>query len=466
MIARLRASRAAFEAGAPDVARRIEALGALRTLLLSNEERLAAAISADFRGRSIDETRMLELLPLLDLIGHAQRSVRKWMKPRRARTTWFLLPSGAYTVHQPIGVVGVMSAWNYPLYLSIGPMISALSAGNHVIVKPSERAPRTADLLATLIRETFDAEYVAAITGDADVSRAFAALPFDHLIFTGSTATGARIMAAAAENLTRVTLELGGKSPAIVHGSYPLGTAMERILTGKLFNAGQTCIAPDYLLVSRNAESQVEGIAREVVARRYPRLVDNPDYTRMHSDDSYAAVDAAVEEARAAGARVVRINPANEQCSRENAVYPPTLVFGAPPTTRLLRDEIFAPVLPVVTYESLDDAIAYVNARSRPLALYYFDNDRARINRVVRSTTSGGVTVNDVVYHIAQHNLPFGGVGASGMGQYHGYDGFREFSKIKGVMMQSRFPLTRLLGPPFTGRTRAFLRRLVGFAAR
>lgn len=241
---------------------------------------------------------------------------------------------------------------------------------------------------------------------------------------------------------------------------------MERILTGKLFNAGQTCIAPDYLLVSRNAESQVEGIAREVVARRYPRLVDNPDYTRMHSDDSYAAVDAAVEEARAAGARVVRINPANEQCSRENAVYPPTLVFGAPPTTRLLRDEIFAPVLPVVTYESLDDAIAYVNARSRPLALYYFDNDRARINRVVRSTTSGGVTVNDVVYHIAQHNLPFGGVGASGMGQYHGYDGFREFSKIKGVMMQSRFPLTRLLGPPFTGRTRAFLRRLVGFAAR
>src|SRR5579885_2696547 len=406
LIQLLQSQQSAFAAHPPDLERRRAALASLRDILVEHDADIAAAISADFRGRSGDETRMLEILPTLDLIRHARKSLAKWMKPKPARSTWFLLPSRAYTIVQPLGVFGVMGAWNYPLYLTFGPLVSALSAGNHVMLKPSEKAPRIAELLARLIAERFPPEYVAVVTGDVDVSRQFASLPFDHLIFTGSTSVGTQIMRAASEHLTPVTLELGGKSPAIVHESFPLRLAMQRILAGKLYNAGQTCIAPDYLLVPRALEPQVEAAAREIVPSLYPTLVANADYTRIHSDAAYTRLATVLDEARASGARVLPLNPAKEPCSVDNAVFPPTLVFGAPPESRLLTDEIFGPLLPVVTYDSLDDAITYVNARPRPLALYYFDNDTRRIDRVVNRTISGGVTVNDVVYHIAQHNLP------------------------------------------------------------
>jgi len=460
------AQRAAFTAGAPDYARRIRALETLRDLLQSNQAALADAISEDFGGRSREETLILEVLPLLDEIGHARRSLAKWMRPRRASGTWFLLPAGAYVVHQPLGIVGVIGAWNYPLLLTLGPLIDALGAGNHVMLKPSELTPRCAALVAQLIGKSFPSDYVTVVTGGPDVAGEFAALPFDHVLFTGSTRIGAMVMRAASDNLTPVTLELGGKSPAIVHARYPIERAIHRIIVGKLYNAGQTCIAPDYVLVPRGREADVERVTREIVPRLYPTLVTNPDYTRILSRGHYTRLEAALANAAARGARVIPINPSGEACTRENKVIAPTLVFDVPGDADLMRDEIFGPILPVVSYDSLDEAIRFVNARPRPLALYYFDDDRERVDRLLRDTTAGGVTINDVLLHIGQHSLPFGGVGPSGMGRYHGRTGFETFSNRKGVMVQQRIRLTGLLAPPFTEKTRSLIRRLLAVAGR
>ncbi len=461
----LERQRTAFNAGAPDYERRMQALRSLRDGLESRADALAAAISEDFGGRSPNETYMLELLPLFDQIRHAKSSLAGWMKARRVSPTWFLRPSRAYVIHQPLGVVGVIGAWNYPLLLTLGPLIDALAAGNHVMLKPSEATPLTAAAIAELMGTLYPPDYVTTVTGGPDVAAEFSALPFDHLMFTGSTSIGRLVMRAAGANLTPVTLELGGKSPAIVHESYPLERALRRILSGKLFNAGQTCVAPDYLLVPHGREAEIETLARSIVAELYPRLVDNADYTRILSRDHYQRLIAVLANATAHDARVVTINPANEPCSIANKVFPPTLVFGAPDHAELMRDEIFGPILPIVGYRSLNDAIAFVNARPRPLALYYFDNSRSRARSVVQRTTSGGVLVNDVVLHLGQHNLPFGGVGPSGMGQYHGFDGFQTFSKKKGVMIQSRWSFAGILAPPFTDRTRALIRRLIRLSA-
>jgi coniferyl-aldehyde dehydrogenase len=461
------AQRAAFTtSGAPDYARRMRALGTLRDLLQSNRAALADAISDDFGGRSRDETLILEVLPLLDEIAHARRSLAKWMRPKRVSGTWFLLPASAYVVHQPLGVVGVIGAWNYPLLLTLGPLIDALAAGNHVMLKPSELTPRCAELIAQMIGEGFPHDYVTVITGGPEVASEFSALPFDHLLFTGSTRVGAMVMRAASDNLTPVTLELGGKSPAIVHASYPIERAIHRIIVGKLYNAGQTCIAPDYVLVPRGREAEVERAAQEIVPRLYPTLVGNPDYTRILSRGHYARLETALADAAARGARVMPINPRSEQCTRENKVIAPTLVFDVPGDATLMRDEIFGPILPVMTYASFDEAIRFVNARPRPLALYYFDDDRDRVTRLLRETTAGGVTINDVLLHIGQHALPFGGVGSSGLGRYHGRAGFETFSNRKGVTMQRRIRLTGLLAPPFTEKTRSLIRRLLAIAGR
>ena len=455
------AQRAAFQRQTPRHRKRIEALRSLRDALLEHSEALARAVSDDFGGRAHEETLFLEIFPLLDQIRHASRHLASWMKPRPVKSTWYLLPSRAYIVHQPLGVVGVMGAWNYQLLLSLGPVIDALAAGNHVILKPSEITPRTADLLARIIRERFAPEYVSGVTGGAEVSAAFAALPFDHLIFTGSTRVGRLVMLAASKNLTPVTLELGGKSPAIVHDSFSLELALRRILVGKLYNAGQTCVAPDYLMIPHGREREVEQLATKIVASLYPRLVENHDYTRILNRHHYERLTAWRDEAAANGARVIELNPATEACTIENRVFAPTLVFDAPDDAAVLRHEIFGPILPVISYRRLDDAIAYVNERPRPLALYYFDTNRRRIDAVVRETTSGGVLVNDVVVHLGQNNLPFGGVGPSGMGHYHGFHGFQTFSKQKGVMLQSRWPVTRFFAPPYSDGRRALFNRLL-----
>jgi coniferyl-aldehyde dehydrogenase len=320
------------------------------------------------------------------------------------------------------------------------------------MLKPSEVTPRTADAIAALVASLLPAEYVTCVTGGPDVASEFSSLPFDHLLFTGSTRVGQMVMQSATSNLTPVTLELGGKSPAIVHDSFPLTLAVERIMAGKLYNAGQTCVAPDYMLLPQGQEAAFEQEARRVVASLYPTLTA-PDYTRIISRAHYERLLSAVDDAAEKGARVVALNPGAEHATVENKVFPPTLVFAPTDAMTLMQQEIFGPVLPVVLYRTLDDAIAFVNARPRPLALYYFDDDLRRANDVLARTMSGGATINDCIFHLAQYNLPFGGVGPSGMGQYHGFDGFVTFSKKRGVMVQSRWSPTSLARPPW-GRRR------------
>ncbi len=375
---------------------------------------------------------------------------------------WQFWPARATVQYQPLGVAGILAAWNYPVFLSLGPMVGAIAAGNHVMLKPSELAPKTAELLHSLVAELYPAEYVTVTLGDAEAAAAFSRLPFDHLLFTGSARVGKLVMRAASENLTPVTLELGGKSPALIHSSYPLRRAVERILNGKLYNAGQTCVAPDYVLLPAERRADFLRLAREAIAAFYPRLTGNSDYTRILNPQHYRRLVELIEDARRGGAEVVEVNPAGETCNEGNCVFPPTLLFGVGEGSQVLQEEIFGPVLPVVLYEHLDQAIEYINAHPHPLALYYFDNDGSRVRDVLARTTAGGVTVNDCVYHLGQPDLPFGGVGPSGMGQYHGFDGFETFSKKKGVFLQSRWTPLTYLRPPYGETTRRILRFILG----
>jgi acyl-CoA reductase-like NAD-dependent aldehyde dehydrogenase len=459
----LAAQRAAFaRAPYPGAEVRDGRLAALERLLRQNADAIAAAISQDFGHRSPHETRLLELFPSLVAIRHARRNLRRWMRPQRRATSVWFLPGRSRMITQPLGVVGIIVPWNYPVYLAVGPLVSALAAGNHAMVKMSELAPATAGLFDALVRRHFAADEVTVVTGDAEVGRAFAALPFDHLLFTGSTAVGRAVMRAAADNLTPVTLELGGKSPVIVAPDYPIDAAAEQIMLGKLMNAGQTCIAPDYALVPAARVREFAAAAHRVVAACYPDPLHSPDYSSIINDRHFARLVGYVEEAAAQGAEVVTLGPAGATPDARARRIPPTLVLGAPESCRIMQEEIFGPILPVVGYDTFDDALAYVNARPRPLALYCFDRNEARIRRVLNETVTGGVTINDTILHIAQDNLPFGGVGPSGMGQYHGFDGYLTFSKEKGVFRQSRVNAKGLFKPPYGER----FERLVDFLLR
>ncbi len=458
--------QAAFAQGAPDYARRMQALAGLRDGLRSHQAQLLQAVSEDFGGRAEAETLTLELFPLYDQIRHARRQLKRWMRRREVGSTWYLQPSRAFVQYQPLGVVGVIGAWNYQLVLTLGPLIDVLAAGNHAMVKPSEMTPRSAQVIADIIAERFAPDYVSCVTGGAQTAAAFSALPFNHLFFTGSTRVGQKVMQAAAANLTPVTLELGGKSPAIVHDSYPLGLAASRILRAKLYNAGQTCVAPDYLLLPQGREAEFEAHAAKVVTTLYPTLLNNPDYTRIVSHPHYQRLQALIDDAEQKGARVVRFHSDDAQAMQDNKLMAPMLVFGATDAMLLMQQEIFGPILPVVSCQTLDDAIDYVNARPQPLALYYFDEDMRRVDAVLAKTLSGGVTVNDCLVHLGQHNLPFGGVGQSGIGHYHGFDGFVTFSKKRGVMVQRRWAATALFRAPYNRRMRAMLALLVRLVTR
>ena len=441
-------------------AQRLEALATLESLLQQNADALAQAIDRDFRSRAHAETRLLEIFPSLEAIRHARRNLARWMRPQRAATSLWFRPGTSRLIPQPLGVVGIVVPWNYPVYLAIGPLVSALAAGNRCLVKMSEAAPATGSLLARLVAERFSPEVLAVVNGGADLAREFVALPFDHLLFTGSTAVGREVMRAAAANLTPVTLELGGKSPAIVGREIDVTEAAARILFGKCLNAGQTCIAPDYALVPHDRVEAFVEAARRSVTQMYPRLRDNPDYTAIVNERQRARLVGYLDEARDQGATIVELNPAGEAFDASPKL-PPTLVLGARDSLRLMNEEIFGPILPVVPYDSVDEAIAYVNTRPRPLALYVFDHDEAAIERILNRTVSGGVTVNETLLHIAQQELPFGGVGPSGMGEYHGSAGFERFSKRKAVFRQSRLSAIKLFRPPYGRRFQALMRFLL-----
>ena len=402
------------------------------------------AVNADFGGRSPAETKLIEVLgPILEA-QHAIAHLRRWMRPRRRRTELLFLTNSARVEYQPKGVVGIITPWNFPLYLALGPLIAALAAGNRAMIKMSEFTPRTTELLARMMGEIFRDDEVAVFGGEVEEAQAFGRLAFDHIVFTGSPAVGRHVMRAAADKLVPVTLELGGKSPALVAPDADLADAAKRIAHGKAFSAGQVCVAPDYALVPRD---RVDAFAAEVAAafkRMYPQVQGNADYTSIVTDRHAERIRALLADAADKGGRVVAAG--DDGPGRR---IPLNIVTGVRDNMGIARDEIFGPVLPVIPYDSLDEALAYIADRPRPLALYVFGFAGQEIERLKRTTHSGGMSVNDWGWHAFNHDLPFGGVGNSGMGSYHGEEGFRELSHAKAVYRRHRFFPVGLFYPPY-----------------
>ena len=439
--------RAAWQAGKPDAGQRRDDLRRLRDALKRRLDEMAAAISADFGHRAKAESLIADGMTVLNEIDHLRRHLRGWMKPGRAGVGWRFLPARAEIRVEPVGVVGVIAPWNYPVNLALVPLATAIAAGNHVYLKPSEHTPRTSAFLRELLAEVFPGDRVAVAEGGAEVGAAFAALPFDHLVFTGSTAVGRKVMAAAAPNLTPLTLELGGKSPAIVCGDYPVEQAAARLATGKWFNGGQTCIAPDYVLVPADRrDALVDALRAEVQARYGANFENANDYTRVINDGQYARLQGYVDDARARGLEVIQLGAADPA----QRLFPPTLILEPGDDAKVMQDEIFGPIFPIRSVPSLDAAIAYVNAHDRPLALYPFSHDRADIEKILRATLAGGVSVNDALFHFAVSALPFGGIGPSGMGAYHGRAGFDAMSKQLPILWQAKRSGGDLLKPPYS----------------
>jgi coniferyl-aldehyde dehydrogenase len=433
-------------AGAPGATRRHALLERLEKALLSYRAEIAQAISEDFGHRSSDETELLELVPSIKAIRHAKGHLVRWMRPEKRRVAFTMQPAKAWVEYQPLGVVGIISPWNYPLFLAASPLADALAAGNRVMIKPSELTPRFSDLFKGIITEAFDASDVAVVTGSPDVAAAFSSLPFDHLLFTGSTSTGRKVMQAAAANLTPVTLELGGKSPVVVCADYSTEKAARAIAFGKFVNAGQTCIAPDYVLAPAWRAMELADAILAEAKRLYPRIADNPDYTSMITDRHYQRLMDAVEDARSAGATVLTIAEDSGSNSRK---IPPTIVIDPPRDSLLMREEIFGPVLPIVSSDSLEDALQVINDRDRPLALYVLTNSESSRRKILGRTMSGGVTLNGTLMHVAQNDLPFGGIGPSGMGAYHGHDGFKRFSHARAIHKVGFINGFERLAPPY-----------------
>ena len=440
--------RAAFEGERyPDRAIRLDRLRRLLDLTTAHELAWVDAISRDFGHRSPHETRIAECYIVAASIRQAMRRLELWMRPQRVAAPLHLLPARAMLLRQPVGVVGIISPWNYPFQLALAPVAAAIAAGNRVLLKPSEMTPHLSALLAAKVHEAFREDEFTVIQGDAAVGQAFSALPFDHLFFTGSTAVGRMIARAAAENLTPVTLELGGKSPALFDTDANFDVVAPRLVAGKLLNAGQTCIAPDYALVHAAQRDRLVEALRAAVARLYPQVLGNPDYSTIISERHYRRLLALMDDARGKGATIVMLGAAAPDDATRT--LPPTLIVNADARMAVMQEEIFGPLLPIETYERLDDAIGRINQRPRPLAFYYFGSNRSHLDRVLQQTIAGGVTVNDTMWHFAHEDLPFGGVGASGTGAYHGEYGFLTFSQEKPVFVQRRLALTRFLQPPY-----------------
>ncbi|MEZ4319513.1 MAG: coniferyl aldehyde dehydrogenase [Myxococcota bacterium] len=445
----------------PTAAERDRWLATLLSVVLDHKQRFVEAISADFGNRSAHETLGAEVMVTAAGIRYLRQHLKEWMAVEPRHISLLFAPARGEVRYQPKGVIGVISPWNYPLQLALVPVATALAAGNRVLLKPSELSPATSALMQELLHAAFPRDLVQVVTGGPDVGAAFAGLKLDHLMYTGSTHVGRLVMLAAAQNLVPVTLELGGKSPAIVHPDAPFKVAVERVAFGKVLNAGQTCVAPDYALVPRAMEARFVDALAARFAEMLPTLATNRDYTSIINERHRARVAGLVEDARAKGARVREVNPASEDLTGSGKVAP-TILQGVSDDMEVMHEEIFGPVLPVVPYDTLDDAIAYVNARPRPLALYYFDTNAGRVDKVMSATHSGGACVNDVALHVGQDDLPFGGIGPSGLGAYHGREGFLAFSHAKSVFHQRRLRLTQLFNPPYGATIDAILKVLVG----
>ncbi len=447
--------------GAPSLASRRADLKKLRTAILANKNGIAEAINTDFGHRSRHETAIMELMTLVMGIDYLHKNLRRFMRPTRRHVALTMRPGSARIEYQPLGVVGIMAPWNYPFSLAAMPLATALAAGNRAMIKPSELTPVTSSLLAKLLADLFPEEQVAVVQGDASLGAAFSALAFDHLVFTGSTPVGRAVMRAASENLVPVTLELGGKSPAIVSKHYDVDRAAMGIAYGKFANAGQTCVAPDYALVPEQELEHFVAAFDRAVRTLYPDGPSSTDYTSIINERHHARLTGLIDDARNRGARVFEVGPKAADAASRVRTLAPTLVLDVNDDMKIMQDEIFGPVLPVKTYRSLDEAIDYVNAHPRPLALYYFGRNDEDRSKVLSRTTSGNVTINATLTHYAQEDLPFGGVGPSGMGAYHGIEGFRALSHAKGVFVQGRLNGAEMLRAPFGWLANMILRVLL-----
>jgi len=433
--------------------------------LMDYKDEYIRLISEDFGNRSPETTLFADVAASAGALKDAIKHVDKWMKPSK-RSLQFplgLLGARAEVVPQPKGVVGLITPWNFPLTMVFVPLAQMLAAGNRVMIKPSEATPRTSAFFNEVFSKYFDETEIAVINGAVETSQGFASQPWDHLMFTGAPVVGKLIMRAASEHLTPVTLELGGKSPVVVGKSADLAAVSERVATMKHMNAGQICLAPDYLNIDKDRRDEFVSTYTAQVEKMYPTMLSNDQYTSIISTRHRERIEGYIEDAKKKGADVRVINPANEDFSGQNQAnkIPSTLILDATDDMDVMKNEIFGPVLPVRTYDKVEDVIDYVNEKERPLALYYFGSDKTEENQVLTRTTSGGVTVNDVLWHGAHENLPFGGVGNSGMGHYHGYDGFLEFSHQKSVLRHPKLSIGNLLGvvPPYTGKLKKNIER-------
>jgi coniferyl-aldehyde dehydrogenase len=450
----LEKQRSAFlREGAPGLAQRQADLIKLKNALLARRKAFEVAAHADFGHRSAYETTVLDIIPVIQGINYLRRNLRKWMRPERRHVAMHFLPGSARVVYQPLGVIGIMAPWNYPVSLLLIPLATAIAAGNRAMVKPSEFTPATTEAMTVMLREIFPEDQVAVVTGEAEIGADFSALPFDHLVFTGSTNVGRSVMKAASENLVPVTLELGGKSPVIVEHGYSLDRAARDIAFGKLANAGQTCIAPDYALVHEDDIESFLAAYINAVNKLYPGGASHPNYTSIINAHHHSRLLALLDDARTKGARVIEIDSQDGQVSKRLRALTPTVVLNVTDDMTVMQNEIFGPILPVVRYRAIDDAIAYVNARPRPLALYFFGPEGTNRQMVLKNTTSGNVTINDTLLHYIQDDLPFGGVGASGMGAYHGVEGFRALSHAKGIFEQAKWNSSGMVRSPFSWMT-------------
>ncbi|NNE57749.1 MAG: coniferyl aldehyde dehydrogenase [Hellea sp.] len=448
--------------GAPNIgwATRKANLKKLGNAIKTHETEFQRVISEDFGNRSFVETTLAEVMVIQGGISHALKHTPKWMRTRRAPTAMQFKPGSNKIVPQPLGVVGIISPWNYPLQLAIMPLIAALGAGNRVMIKPSEYTPKLSQLLKDVLAGIFSEDEVYVAVGGVDVAQEFSSLPFDHLLFTGSTNVGRIVAEAAAKNLTPVTLELGGKSPTIIDESADMNTSVARIANGKLLNAGQTCVAPDYVLMPGAKINAFSEAMIQQAEKFYPKVAGNPDYTSIIADNHYARLQGLLEDAENKGAKIRTAGDDDKQQLAKERRVPLTIVTDTTPDMKIMQEEIFGPLLPVVASDSLDDALDYVQKRERPLALYWFGKNKKKENRVLNESISGGVSVNDVAWHVIQEDIPFGGVGPSGMGAYHGEAGFNTFSHLKGVFTQSRFSQGKMLHPPYGPKTEKMLKMM------
>lgn len=426
---------------------RISDLDTLKALVLDNQTALIEAMKEDFGHRSVDDSRIGDILTTVAGIHYAKKQLKKWMKPQRRHVGILFQPASARVEYQPLGVIGIMVPWNYPIFLALGPLTTALAAGNRAMVKMSEFTPKTTQVLAQLVGKYFSEDKVAIIDGDASVAAKFSSMNFDHLFFTGSTNVGKLVMRAAADNLVPVTLELGGKSPAIFGPDISIKTAVSRLMLGKTLNSGQTCVAPDYIFVPRGKSKEVVNELQRLFNKMFPSVDNNDDYTSIVNDGQFNRLQGLVDDAKQKGAVITELGK-NSNCNKTRQM-PLTAIENVNDDMTVMQQEIFGPLLPIIEYDEVDDAIAYIQRNERPLALYIYSFDKSVQRHILANTHSGGVCINEAAFHVAVEDLPFGGVGHSGMGNYHGVEGFKTFSHAKAILSRGKISLTSLLFPPY-----------------